>query len=223
MTSSSEYLFELRKKTDALKARAEVLPYRSPTKKQDEVLLHFISRATQIGEACFRVADLVTPLLVLMRVLCEDFFLIFWVAQSEANAVEYANTSGISELARLGRIYLDRNRAKIVHNSTGEDRTAAVLPELGKYISVRKKIESIARDSGLGKVYDIVYRPASMEVHGKTFGLDFDADEGALSAAYPAIISIIEAILLIVDKYPTGTVEPEEILRLMRIEKLGGK
>ena len=215
-----QYLLELRQTVDRLKARRNLPGLGYSDEEQDKLVLHFIDRGFQIGEACFRIADLKTPILVLSRVLCEDFLQMFWILQSKENATEYAR-SVASELAKGARVNLMQKRAVIRRKSTGENVTATFMPELSKLIVKRKSAKEIAGASGLGKVYDIVYRFDSLEVHAKTFpGLSQAAAEKALLAAFPAIIAFLEAEILITDNRATTA---EEVLRHMHIDKLGGK
>src|SRR4051794_11141692 len=106
--SVNEYLFKLRQTVDQLNARVRVTTLHYSNREQDKTVLHFMNRAIQIGEACFRVADLRTPVIVLTRVLCEDLFLLFWISQSEENATEYVKAA-TSEFTRMARVYLMRD------------------------------------------------------------------------------------------------------------------
>ncbi|GEM_PF-5179482 len=219
--AKDQYLLEVRQTIDHLKARANLPGLCYSAKVQDRIILHFVNRAIQIGEACFRIADLRTPILILSRVLCEDFFRLFWISRSEGGAAEYARYSATAELAKGAQVQLHRGRAKIVKKSTGENVTATLMPELSKLIVIKKTVEQIAKESGLEKLYDIVYRFDSLEVHANTFGvLTQGHDEEALLAAFPSIIAFLEAVILITDNRTTTA---EEILRHLRIDKLGGK
>jgi hypothetical protein len=215
-----QYLLELRQTVDRLKARLKLPGLAYSNEEQDKLVLHFIDRGVQIGEACFRVADLRTPILVMSRVLCEDFLRMFWVLQSKDNAANYAKSLA-SEPAKIGRVHLTRGRAVLRRKTTGEDVTAALLPEFGKLIVKKKTVEEMAVEARLGKVYDVVYRLDSLEVHGNTF-LRFSQadDEMALLPAFPAIIAFLEAEIHITDNRTTTA---DEILRHMRIDKLGGE
>jgi len=53
-----QYLLELRQTVDRLKARLKLPGLAYSNEEQDKLVLHFIDRGVQIGEACFRVADL---------------------------------------------------------------------------------------------------------------------------------------------------------------------
>lgn len=216
-----EYQFKLRKNIDALKARIRQAPYIAPTKDQDKVLLYFANRAIQIGEACFRIDDLPTPLLVLTRVICEDLFVVFWVSQSEKNTVEYCKMAK-SEPTRLLRTNIKNRRARIRDTKTGRDVTKSFLPVLNKLITDKAYIERIATISGLGKVYDTVYRVASLETHGNTFDLSEVLSVQKATVAISAVNALLRVILNIVD----STVSPltaEEVLTILNMKHLAGR
>lgn len=201
--------------------------YINPATTQDAVLLHFIGRASQIAKACMFCSQLPTPLRILNRVLCEDLFLVFWVAISESNAQEYEG-GGLSEIAKMMRVNLDSRRAVIRKKSSGEKATdefmaTEFMPKLKALGSPRTKIEQIAQQCGLQRVYDIVYRFDSLEVHANTFCLS-PPDENALglTAALSSISAILKCILTILTP-PRKEVKPEELLKILRVEKMPGK
>jgi hypothetical protein len=212
-----QYLFQLRQTVDRLKAWLDVPSLTYSNEEQDKLVLQFIDRGLQIGEACFRIADLRTPILVLSRVLCEDFLRMFWILRSKENAAEYAK-SLTSDSAKGARVHLKQGRAVLRRKSTGEDMTETLKPEFSKLIVKQKTVEQIAIASGLGKVYDIVHRFDSPEVHGKPLPRRLRADdEEALLAAFPAIIALLEAEILITDNRATTA---EEVLRHLRANRI---
>lgn len=221
MLSTNEYLARLHRLIEEIKRRCESATYGSSNHEQAKVLLHFLKRAAQIAQACFLVGSerLGTPLYVLMRVLCEDLFISFWVAASAANAERYAEEVN-SEWARVMLVSLEKGRAQLVQKSTGKDQTKTIAPYIRKrFIKVRTNIEEIANKSGLGKVYDTVYRFASPEVHGKTFGLPMAVDEAGIRAALPGIISLLRAEVLIVDNWVVAKhmTTPQEVLSILKL------
>src|SRR6266404_8445372 len=209
--SAAEYLLQLQRKIDTLKAIGRRPSYAYSQKEQDNVLLHFITRAIELGQACFSVSELNTPLCVLTRVLCEDLFTIFWVSLSEANAAEYAKQP-ISQMAKIVRINLQRGQARILNTETEEDATQGFSPELDNVILPGKKVEQMAIESGLGKVYDIVYRFASLSTHGNSFDLSSGPDWQVPTLS--ATVSILNAIVLIVEN-SNRTTRASDILRAM--------
>src|SRR5262249_11817010 len=121
--SNQHYLERIRVHIDRLKARTTQPPYSKPRKKQDKIRLYFVQRASQHGEVALRIADIRTPLFILGRVLCEDFFLMYWVAASAQNATRYEKTA-VTEWAKLVKINLMNKRARVVHKGTRKDATA---------------------------------------------------------------------------------------------------
>ncbi len=112
LRSIEEYLARLRKKVDALRSRANLPAFIGSEKEQDQVRLFFMNRAIEIGESCFRIRDLPLPMFLLSRVLCEDFFLLFWVSLSDQNASEYVKTNA-SEATRMLRVFLTEGRGRL--------------------------------------------------------------------------------------------------------------
>jgi hypothetical protein len=216
--TTDEYQFKVRKYVDALKACIKQTPYIAPENERDRVLLYFANRAIQTGEACFRIDDLQTPLFILARVLCEDFFLMFWVSQSEKNAAEYSNKAN-SEMIRMLRTSLTKKRATIRDKKTGKNVTASFLPQLDRFIHQRKDIEKIAHKCGLEKVYDIIYRYNSLEVHGNTFGLTENHPANAVTVAVSAINAFLRVILNFVDarEHPLTAAEVLGLLNMQNV------
>src|SRR5438445_3410255 len=137
-----EYHLRIRQNVDALKARMSLPAYFTSTSKREKVLFYFMDRAAQIGEASFRIADLQMPLFVLARVLCEDFFTVYWVSLSEKNADEYQKAA-ISEMAKIIHKNLTNKRARIRHIPSKKDVTAEFLPKLSRRIVKKKTIQEI--------------------------------------------------------------------------------
>jgi hypothetical protein len=67
-------------------------------------------------------------------------------------------------MARMISKNLENKRARVRDTSSGKDVTAQFLPELKRRVYKKKTIKQIAEESGLSKVYDIVYRYNSLEV-----------------------------------------------------------
>jgi hypothetical protein len=223
LCSRDEYLLQLHDQVEAAKARLERLRYRTPEHPQEEVLLQFLTRATELGEGCLLLghARLTVPLLVLMRVLTETLFSIYWASLSGSNAKMYADGE-LSDLARMARLNLEKGRMKVRDCSSGEDRTASVLPDIQQLEKPKLKIEQIARDSGLGKVYDILYRFGSIEVHGLA---SWSKDKDAAVTALPAVSVLLQAILLIASNrlLSNRPTTPIEIFRILGIEHVGSE
>nr|HEV7952810.1 DUF5677 domain-containing protein [Candidatus Acidoferrales bacterium] len=214
--SVDEYLVKLREQVDALKVWSNTPDIRFSSKTRERVLLYFINRAVQIGEAAFYIPKLRTPLALFARTLCEDLFLLFWASQSEAKALEFEKRATSASLTVL-RKNLEQNRARIRHRETGEDVTQQFLPEIKDLISESPQIRTLAFESGLGKVYDILYRFNSLDVHGNTFGLPLDEDKNSIPVIVSAIVAFLRAMLFIV-KGEAATAE--DILQVLNIRSV---
>jgi hypothetical protein len=216
-----EYHLRVRQNVDALKARLNQSSFPVSDKQQNKVLRYFMERAAQIGEACFRTSDLQLPLFVLARVLCEDFFTMYWASLSEENATEYSKVA-VSEMAKMIRNNLKNKRARVKEISSGKDVTAKVLPELDRHVTKKKTVEQLAKDSGLSKVYDIVYRYDSLEVHGNTFGLaDFKSDMDGIAVAVSAINAFLRVILTVADN-TDRPLTADEVLSVLNMRSVPG-
>jgi Family of unknown function (DUF5677) len=216
-----EYHLKVRQNVDALKARLNQSSFSVSDKQQDKVLRYFMERAAQVGEACFRTSDLQMPLFVLARVLSEDFFTMYWASLSEANAAEYCKVA-LSEVAKMIRHNLKNKRARVREVATGNDVTARFLPELDRHVAKKKTIEQLAKDSGLSKVYDIVYRYDSLEVHGNTFGLsDLKPDMDGTAVAVSAINAFLRVILLVADN-KDRPLTADEVLSVLNMRSVPG-
>jgi Family of unknown function (DUF5677) len=202
VASNDQYLMKLYPLVDEIRRKIESSTYCSASQPQERVLLDFLDRARQIAHACFLSASegLGTPLYVLLRVICEDLFISLWVANDAENARAY-EAQVLSDATRMMAVNLDKGFAALKTISTGEDKTAALLPEIKqRFKQPRTRIEQIAKEVGLEKIYDFIYRIACLEVHGKSFIGDRPmVDEKGLQAALPAITSFVKAVMLITD------------------------
>jgi hypothetical protein len=194
--------------------------------KTDTVLLHFIQRTEEIVTSSLLSAGLPTVLMILCRVLCEDLFLIYWIAQSTEAAEEYEE--GVqNEMAKMLGVSLSNGWGVIRNIHTGEVVSKEFMeqefwPKLKALRAPRTRIEQIAQRLGLQKLYDTLYRAASLEVHGNTFGLPEPRGGDADYIALSSIDALLNCILAIV-ALPRKILEPKEILSRLRIEKMGLK
>ena len=144
-----------------------------------------------------------------------------WVTLSDKNSTEYAEVA-LSERAKMIRRNLKNKRARVREISSGKDVTAEFLPELESHITKKKTIEQIAKESGLSKVYDIVYRYDSLEVHGNTFGLsDMKPEMDGIAVAVSAINAFLRVILLVADNRDRS-LTADEVLSALNILPVPG-
>jgi len=167
------------------------------------------------------VEALPTPLHILCRVLCEDFFLVCWISQSSEAAKEYED--GVAaELAKMLGLSLSRGWGAIRKRHSGEAVTQEFMeteffPKLKALKTPRTKIEKIAQGLGLQKLYDVLYRASSLDVHGNTFGLPVPPEE----PGYIALSSIDGILACMVDvlALPRKPYDAKAILTRMRVER----
>jgi hypothetical protein len=185
----------LQNQIGGIKARIALPAYANASAEQDQILGHFLCRVLQMSEASDLVyrANLGTPLAALVRILCEDLFLCFWVSLSAKDAADYSS-GVISEWQRFMRITIENGRGAFRHTLTHEDRTGEVLRRLRGASTHRVGVEQLARRLGLSKMYDLLYRFFSMEVHGKVFGLPSQSEEEGLFAALSAVVVLVKTI-----------------------------
>jgi hypothetical protein len=223
-----EYLLRLREHVDALKARLARLL--STQQTRDKVLRYFMERAVQIGEACFRIYDLATPINVLCRVLCEDFIFMYAASKSEAAAIAHTNAA-VSEHVKLLKRLATNERTKLKRRSTGEDVTKEFLPKIENRIVNRQIVEKIAVEVGLSKLYDIVYCAESLEVHGKSLGAARAARAEVkgqtsqlddVAVAVSTVNALLKVVTLVADN-KDRIVSADEILSTLKLHNVGGR
>jgi Family of unknown function (DUF5677) len=217
--SRDEYHLKILENVKALKARLDLPSFLPSDKERDKALRYFVQRACQIGEACFRISDLQMPLFALARILCEDFIRMYWATLSEQNAAEYSKAA-LSEMAKMLKLNLKNNRARVRHISTGKDVTDTFLPNIDNRIIETKSIKQMAEDSGLSKVYDVVFRFNSLEVHGNTLGLTEPQPMDGVVVALSAVNAFLRVTVLVADSEVPLTAE--EVLGALNMRSIPG-
>lgn len=153
---------------------------------KEYALVFCLRRATDTAKGCDLLvqAKLVSPLYTLTRSLLESLFWVCWIALSHDNAQAFIQATK-GELKRIARKTLETGHARVTDKITGEDKTQELLKSSWvKDIPHRLKIESVAKDAGLGKLYTQLYGALSMQAHGTAFGMDMgiSPDEQLLAA-----------------------------------------
>jgi Family of unknown function (DUF5677) len=214
-----EYHLSVLEKVKALTARLGSPSLFVSEKERDKVLCYFMRRAMQIGEACFRIADLEMPFSCLARVLCEDFFRMYWATLSEQNASEYSKAAK-SEMAKMLKFNLKNKHARV--SERGKDVTQRFLPQIEARITKTRTVREMAEDAKLGSVYDIVFRFDSLEVHGNTYGWsELPQEIDGVGRVLSAINAFLRAMLYVADhqdKPPSA----QEIMAVLNIRHIPG-
>jgi hypothetical protein len=220
MTKKEKCLERIR---EGLKQLASIkADYATCQDKQDVILLHFLGRAEQLVQAAVLIDTLATPLQILCRVFCEDFFLACWISQSKEAADEY-ETGVTAETAKMMGVSLTNGWGVIQNRHTKEPVSrefmqTEFLPKLKVLKTPRTKIEQIAQKLGLQKAYDILYRGASLDLHGNTFGIFEHPHEDGDYAALSAIEAILDCLMALLE-LPRRPYDAKAILVRMRLER----
>ena len=221
VTSREEHLTRLESQIAATQERLSFLSHREFHGERPKALLHCLQEAVELGKGCVVMGrvPLPLPMFVVARVLVETLILAAWVARSEENAHAYME-AGAQGLAKFALININQGRLVAQSRSTGGDATADVQKLLESVEVERFKVEKIAAEVGLTKVYDIAYRFFSLHVHGKTYGLPSGKklEEGA-AFALAAVVSLLQSILLITENRllhdrETSGADIEKVLRV---------
>lgn len=165
----------------------------------------YAPRAVQLGEAALLVFDMVTPLAVLARVLCEDAIIAHFAALSEENAGECIDRADKAQRRFVRALILSGNS---LVEKTVESETLLILEDENLRTD---SLEEIARKSGVKFLYDHHFRLGSGELHGSYLGVGPEFEYPLTVARGVAAIALTLALASI--KHPT---ESGEVARLMR-------
>jgi hypothetical protein len=175
---------------------------------RENALVYCLARAIDLTEACLFCSEryLSASLQVIARGILETMIISCWVQLSDENAIEYKDLSG-HELKRIVRKNLLAGYASIKHRETGDNVTSAILEsDLFSEIPARKRIESLAEESGLGKIYSMFYGFMSMQAHGVDFGI-FSKESDKFEDIYSTVAlvnSMLDVIRYVVRKWITN-------------------
>lgn len=137
----------------------------------DNVGEHLLARvkvAAEHANGCALLGDagLAAPLAVVCRALLEGVFGTYWASLDDANGrvlIEATN----KELTRVMLRDLEAGHATIRDRITGEDRTAEIRRHPASARAERlPRFDYMAKAAGLGRIYDVLYRPMSLFSHG---------------------------------------------------------
>ncbi len=230
MRSAAEYLVKLQDQLDAVRRRLDIFGHRTFKSDQAVVLVRFLKRDYALARASFLSADarLSVAVFVLARVLCEDLIRVHWISLSSSNADAYLKRA-LGDLTKIASVNIERGRATLARKSTRKalprDELNKILTEFRQREVKGPKIEQMAQQCGLAKVYDIAYRFGSLETHGTMPGLSLlvESEDEGMIAQLPAITAILRAILMVVDNGLNGqSTPPERILEVLSL-RVGGK
>ena len=139
----------------------------SPTNEVGQHLLDRVQVAADFaaGRALLGKARLAGPTASVTRSLVESFFGTYWASLTDANGRKIMD-SGRRELMRIMRVNLVAGHARITHRETGKNHTGEVLKSRKMSEAERlPRFDHMAREAGIGKVYDVMYGMLSLLSH----------------------------------------------------------
>jgi hypothetical protein len=169
----------------------------------DVAASHFIDRlrvATDNAAGCALLADarLSAPVAAVVRTMLESLVTTHWASLNNANAEEI-QTAAQFEFMRLMRNLVTKGRGIIQNRITGQNETQRILDHpLIKTAKRPPRINRMAKESGLDKLYDLSYGFMSLLAHGTDTTSLGQQQSGLLSASVEAARAFLEAIYLIV-------------------------
>lgn len=225
MEKAEEQLASLEEQIAGVKERIDRFGRTPLSGAREKALIYCLRRVAEVGEGCLILAkaSLASPMFVLTRALFETLLWSFWVSLSEENGRNFTQGAA-NELTRVAQKNLRAGTAKIEDKTTGDDKTAEFLdrPEMIN-IPKRLRFEKIAKESGVERLYNVVYGFLSMMAHGNTFGLTSKSTaKQQTSIALASVEAILQAINTIVDNwFLFGRITPhDEVFRILGICEL---
>jgi len=191
----------------------------------DSAASHFIDRlriATDNATGCALLADarLSAPVAAVTRSMLESLVTTHWASLSDANAEEI-QTAARYEHIRLMRNILRNDHGIIKNRITGQNETQKILdPPWVKTAKSPPRVNTMAKESGLNKLYDMFYGIMSLLAHGTDTRALLDEQSDLLSRSVEAARTLLEAIYLVVVNHvrwhrSTAVTEIEAILHII--------
>lgn len=207
-----------------IKQIADDLPcLKSQIDPGDPFASHIVDRVLVAADnalGCVVLAEqnLAAPLTSVSRSIFESLLAVYWASQTEENATILLNAMD-RETLRLMRLNLDRGHAVIRHKRTGGIHTQEILDSPKMSEAKRPpQIWKMAKEAGLGKLYDTMYGFMSMFAHGTVTEVLAKRDQRTLiSAQLSSAVALLRcinliAVLRIQEKRTASILELESIL-----------
>jgi Family of unknown function (DUF5677) len=174
---------------------------------REKALLFCYRRALDLAKGCLEISSKELPesLITLTRALIEALIWARFITLSEENAHNFIN-SPLNEMKRTMKKNLAAGYAHIFDRNSNEDKTKVIMEsEEIKKIPHRLTIEKAARDSGLIRLYTMLYGFMSMSAHGITYGIDIRKDvKTDLYASLCTAVGALECIEAITNEWITN-------------------
>lgn len=164
----AEVIKHLRVEAEIARRGIDDFSKRNFTGVRERATIHCLRRAADIVDGFILTAEdyLTESANILERGLFETLVITRWVTLSDENAQTF-NDGAIYEMKRLARKNLKAGYAKIIHKINQEDKTIDFLQStLMKTLPKRLRIEEMAKEANLEKMYSMYYGFQSMRAHG---------------------------------------------------------
>lgn len=163
---------------------------------QEETIIFCLERASDLakGATTATTARLPESVYVLARGLFEVLIQIYWISLSIDNSEQFAQAFS-NDLKRNAKGNLEKGYAGVYDDESKTDRTQEVLNTSDWKKIPMLRFDKMATETGIEKLYTMIYGFLSMHSHGYTFGIAADlSDEEALDGAIALAASVLEGI-----------------------------
>ena len=187
--------------------------------EREKALIYCLRRAVELSEGSILCAkeNLLAPIYVLTRGLLESLIWACWITKSNDNAQAYIDATK-NELKRLARKDLETGHGRVVDTATNVDKTQELLnSDWVKDIRPRLRIEGVAKDVGLDKLYTQMYGFMSMFAHGIMVETDASVKDDMVGILAVANV-LMECVNLVVNNWIVARKQTpiEEIYAILR-------
>jgi hypothetical protein len=221
MNTLEQRVAKLRKQVHRVEIDLPLL--RAEIASGDTAASHFIDRLriaidNATGVALLADARLSAPVLAVARSLLESLITTHWASLSDSNSNEIQTVARFESI-RLTRNMLTKGRGALINKIDGRDETQRILNHPWTKMAKRPpKIDRMAKESGLEKLYDLIWGVISLLAHGNDT-TSLAQQSGLLPASVEAVRTILASIHLIVhnrvrEHRPTVANEIEAILNV---------
>jgi Family of unknown function (DUF5677) len=195
----------------------------------DDLAAHFIDRlriAADNATGCALLAEarLSAPVAALTRTMLESVVTTHWASLSDLNAQAIQSILQ-NETLRLMKRFLSTGVGTIRHKRTGESKTRQILDSpLLSEIERPPRIDKMAKEGGLERLYVLLYGFMSVLAHGNATTIPMISQDGLISANLASVRSLLEALHVIVSNRVRirRTTTVREIADILKLPEMVG-
>jgi Family of unknown function (DUF5677) len=164
----NEALNRLENKNSQIRESLEAINHRQPQNKRDIILIPMLSRALELSESNSLLvrSGFAESANMILRGLLENLIQVQWISLSEENAEKFERAMENDILINI-KSMLKNNHAEVRNTETGEVVTEKFLEneKLKKFEEIIK-FGNLSRETGLEKLYAMLYGSISSRAHG---------------------------------------------------------